>query len=115
MSTSPSMGACALAGWSVYFFRNRFPFSTYAVQPPAPSPKHLSPSGLVAVLGASSNHAIPPDRVTVSGPSASDVPTGKNTMPPRGTRLTSQGAALSALLARIVYVLVMNPVAASAE
>ena len=77
----------------------------------------MSPAGLVAVIGASLNQTIPPDCVMVSGPAmtADDEGTGKNTMPPRGTRLTSQGAARRARVALIVYVIFIQPDVASAE
>ena len=75
----------------------------------------MSPFGLVAVFASSLNQAIPDaDCVTASGPLFSDAPTEKKTMPPRGTRLTSQGDALMALVALIVYVMLIQPEASAA-
>ena len=65
----------------------------------------MSPFGLVAVFAASSNQTVfgvVLCCVMVSGPAVIDEPSGKNTIPPRGTRLTSHGAAFCALVALIV-------------
>src|ERR1043165_7889450 len=104
---------------SVYFLRNRFPPRTYGVQPPVPSAYSLSPFGLVAVIGPSSNQTIRGDVPVcemVSGTwfvTDEAIGTGKNVIPPRGTRLISQGAAFCALVALIVYAMEIHPDVAS--
>src|SRR5678815_2881536 len=96
------------AGVSVNRLRNRFRPRRYAVQV-VPSANSFSPVGLVAVFGASSNQTMLFAVVMVSGPfvTADADGTGKNTIPPRGTRLTSHGAARCPLVALIVYAILI--------
>ena len=73
----------------------------------------------VAVIGPSSNQTIfgfVPVCEMVSGTwLVSDEPAWNSTIPPRGTRLTSHGAAFCALVALIVYPIEIQPDVASTE
>jgi len=93
------------------------PPSTYASQPPLPLATIFEPSSLTTLVCVeSSTHAMSFDsEVSQVGYPLSMETTGKRAKPPRGTREICQSAAVIALVASMVNVSVIQPVAESAE